>query len=132
MERLNENQLNVIDCRLLEWYYEQSLIRHQDLVRTESVITERGYTLFAIYFAILSASVGYVLTHLDVRTDVALTSGCLSLIVFSCISIGYVCKVIWPHTFFAPGRKPDDFSIPAYISYFQAKNISSELQKKQV
>ena len=50
MERLTAEQLKVIDLSLIEWYYEQAMVRHNDLVRVESLITERGYTLFAIYF----------------------------------------------------------------------------------
>ena len=88
MDRLNNEQLNTIELSLLEWNYEQASIKHSDLVRVETIITERGYTLFAIYFGILTASVGYVLTHLNIKDDIALTSGCLSLIVFSCIAIG--------------------------------------------
>ena len=52
MERLTAEQLKVIDLSLIEWYYEQAMVRHNDLVRVESLITERGYTLFAIYFGI--------------------------------------------------------------------------------
>ena len=57
MERLTTEQLEVIDLSLIEWYYEQATTRHNDLVRVESLITERGYTLFATYFAILTASI---------------------------------------------------------------------------
>mgnify|MGYP000862836432 CR=1 FL=1 len=76
MERLTAEQLKVIDLSLIEWYYEQAMVRHNDLVRVESLITERGYTLFAIYFGILTAAIGYILTHLSVNDDDALTSGC--------------------------------------------------------
>lgn len=65
MERLTVEQLKVIDLSLIEWYYEQAMARHNDLVRVESLITERGYTLFAIYFGILTAAIGYILTHLS-------------------------------------------------------------------
>ena len=67
---------------LIEWYYEQAMARHNDLVRVESLITERGYTLFAIYFGILTAAIGYILTHLSANDDAALTSGCLSIHLF--------------------------------------------------
>ena len=107
MERLTAEQLEVIDLSLIEWYYEQATTRHNDLVRVESLITERGYTLFATYFAILTASVGYILTHLNVNDDAALTAGCLSIVVFTSISIGYIYKVIKPHSFFSPGKDPD-------------------------
>ena len=86
MERLTTEQLEVIDLSLIEWYYEQATTRHNDLVRVESLITERGYTLFATYFAILTASIGYILTHLNVNDDAALTAGCLSIVVFTSIS----------------------------------------------
>lgn len=33
MERLTKAQLDIIELPLLEWYYEQSSIRHHDLVR---------------------------------------------------------------------------------------------------
>ena len=74
MERLTTEQLEVIDLSLIEWYYEQATTRHNDLVRVESLITERGYTLFATYFAILTASIGYILTHLNVNDDAAFDS----------------------------------------------------------
>lgn len=129
MERLTTEQLEVIDLSLIEWYYEQATTRHNDLVRVESLITERGYTLFATYFAILTASVGYILTHLNVNDDAALTAGCLSIVVFTSISIGYIYKVIKPHSFFSPGKDPDKFTIPQYIAYFKGKDTD---QKKQV
>ena len=129
MERLTAEQLKVIDLSLIEWYYEQAMVRHNDLVRVESLITERGYTLFAIYFGILTAAIGYILTHLSVNDDDALTSGCLSIVVFTFISIGYIYHVIKPHTVFAPGKEPDKFTIPQYIAYFKGKDID---QKKQV
>lgn len=87
MERLTEEQLKIIELPLIEWYYEQVCARHNDLVRVEFLITERGYTLLAIYFAILTATVGYILTHLDVKDDMALTAGSLAVIVFTTISI---------------------------------------------
>ena len=129
MERLTAEQLKVIDLSLIEWYYEQAMVRHNDLVRVESLITERGYTLFAIYFGILTAAIGYILTHLSVNDDDALTSGCLSIVVFTSISIGYIYHVIKPHTLLAPGKEPDKFTIPQYIAYFKGKDID---QKKQV
>jgi hypothetical protein len=132
MERLSKEQLDTIELPLLEWIHEQASIRHMDLVRAETIITERGYTLFAIYFGILTASVGYVLTHLNVKDDMALTSGCLSLIVFSCIAIGFIYKVIEPHGFYAPGKEPDNFKIADYITYFNRRGIVEESQKKQV
>lgn len=132
MERFTPEQLQTLDLHLIEWYYNQANTYHQDLVRVESSITDRGYTLLAVYFAILSACVGYVLTHLQVRDDVALTCGCLSIIVFSSIAIYYVCRVIWPHSFFAPGKRADRFSIPQYAAYFKDNKISSNEQMKQV
>ena len=129
MERLTAEQLKVIDLSLIKWYYEQAMARHNDLVRVESLITERGYTLFAIYFGILTAAIGYILTHLSVNDDDALTSGCLSIVVFTSISIGYIYHVIKPHTLLAPGKEPDKFTIPQYIAYFKGKDID---QKKQV
>lgn len=132
MERLSKEQLDTIELPLLEWNFEQASIKHSDLVRVETIITERGYTLFAIYFGILTASVGYVLTHLNIKDDIALTSGCLSLIVFSCIAIGYIYKVIEPHEYYAPGKEPDHFKIGNYIAYFKGNGIIGELQKKQV
>ena len=118
MERLTAEQLKVIDLSLIEWYYEQAMARHNDLVRVESLITERGDTLFAIYFGILTAAIGYILTHLSANDDAALTSGCLSIVVFTSISIGYIYHVIKPHTLLAPGKEPDKFTIPQYIAYF--------------
>ncbi len=129
MERLTEEQLKIIELPLIEWYYEQACARHNDLVRVESLITERGYTLLAIYFAILTATVGYILTHLDVKDDMALTAGSLAVIVFTTISIGYIYQVIKPHAFFAPGKEPEKFTIAQYITYFNGKEIN---QKKQV
>lgn len=129
MERLTAEQSKVIDLSLLEWYYDQACTRHNDLVRVESLITERGYTLFATYFAILTATVGYILTHLSVSDDIALTAGCLSIVVFTSISIGYIYQVIKPHAFFSPGKEPDKFTIPQYIAYFKGKDVD---QKKQV
>ena len=131
MERLTAEQLKVIDLSLIEWYYEQAMVRQNDLVRVESLITERGYTLFAIYFGILTAAIGYILTHLSVNDDAALTSGCLSIVVFTFISIGYIYHVIKPHTVFAPGKEPDKFTIPQYIAYFKGKEKDTD-QKKQV
>lgn len=132
MERLSKEQLQTLDLRLLEWYYIQADTYHKDLVRVESAITDRGYTLLAVYFAILSACVGYVLTHLHVREDVSLTCGCLSITVFSGVAIYYVCRVIWPHPFFAPGKRPDRYSIPQYTAYFKSNGIAAEGQMKQV
>ena len=131
MERLTVEQLKVIDLSLIEWYYEQAMARHNDLVRVESLITERGYTLFAIYFGILTAAIGYILTHLSANDDAALTSGCLSIVVFTSISIGYIYHVIKPHTLLAPGKEPDKFTILQYIAYFKGKDKDID-QKKQV
>lgn len=36
MERLTAEQLKVIDLSLIEWYYEQAMVQHNDLVRVES------------------------------------------------------------------------------------------------
>ncbi|AVM52346.1 hypothetical protein JN06_02328 [Bacteroides zoogleoformans] len=132
MERLTKQQLTVIELSLLEWYYEQASIRHRDMIRVEAFITERSYTLFTVYFAILSAALGYVLTHLNTHNDMALAAGCLALIVFTSVSIGYICRVMWPHDFMPPGKEPDKFAIPDYIAYFKDNNISETDQKKQI
>lgn len=132
MKRLNDEQLNTIELALLEWYYDQASILHTDLVRAESIITERGYTLLAIYFGILTASIGYVLTHLDMKDDIALTSGCISLIVFCCIAIWYIYKVIQPHSFYPPGREPNKLNIEGYIDYFKKRGVTEDNQKKRV
>lgn len=130
MERITKEQLSILDLSLIEWYYEQASIRHNDLIRVESLITERGYTLFATYFAILTAAIGYILTHLSVKDDVALTAGCLAIITFTLISIGYISQVIKPHFFIPPGKEPEKFTIPQYIEYF--KRCKDVEQKKQV
>lgn len=68
---------------------------------------------------------------MSVNDDDALTSGCLSIVVFTFISIGYIYHVIKPHTVFAPGKEPDKFTIPQYIAYFKGKDKDTD-QKKQV
>lgn len=132
MERLSQEQLQALDIHLLEWYHQQADTRQKDLVRVEHTITDRGYTLLAVYFAILSAAVGYVLTHLHIVTDAALTYGCLSVIIFTSISIYYIYLVIRPHSYHTPGRKPDEMEIPGYIAYFISHQVSGDNQRKQI
>ncbi len=132
MERLTQEQLQTLDLRLLEWYYVQSDTRHKDLVRVDDAITSRGYLLMTLYYAILSAAVGYVLTHLHLTDDLPLTYGCLSVIVFTIVAILYVCRVVWPHGYFAPGKEPERFAIPQYAAYFKGHHIDGEAQRKQV
>lgn len=65
MERLNDEQLNVLDKEILEFYCQEAAKRLEDYIRVESTITERCYILFGIYYAIIAASMGYVLSNLD-------------------------------------------------------------------
>lgn len=132
MERLNSEQLQTLDLHLLEWYYTQADIKHKDLVRVDDVITTRGYTLMTLYYAILAATIGYVITHLHLTTDLPLTYGCLSIITFTLVAIIYICRVIWPHKYMAPGKEPERQSIPQYTAYFKGKGIEGENQCKQV
>ena len=133
MERFSDEQLNNISLPLLQWYYEQADRNHRDLVQTSRDITGRGYTLLAVYYAILAAAAGYIITHLHQTDDTALTAGCLSVVVFCCIAIGYIMQVVWPHPFYPAGKTPDDFKILEYQYYFKGKMIlGGELQFKNV
>ena len=93
--------------------------RLEDYIRVESTITERCYILFGIYYAIIAASMGYVLSNLDKQNDLPVTYGCLALFTFSFISLIYVTKAMKPHDFYAKGRDPEEFRIPEYVKYFQ-------------
>lgn len=46
MERLNDEQLNVLDKEILEFYCQEAAKRLEDYIRVESTITERCYILF--------------------------------------------------------------------------------------
>lgn len=132
MHRFNDEQLSRLQLPLLQWYYEQSNLRHIDLVRIDNSITERGYTLLAVYFAILTAAVGYILTHLGVANDIALSTACISVVVFGFIAMGYIGKVIWPHAIYSPGKMPDGFNIASYINYFTANKVTGDMQFKRI
>ena len=132
MERLSQTDIQTIDLSLTKWYYEQANIRHTDLVRIDNVITDRAYTLFALYFAILTACIGYVLTHLMDASETAISTACASFIVFDSISIYYIYKVIWPHDIYSPGKMPDSFAIDNYLHYFSANKVEGDLQFKRV
>lgn len=119
MERLNDEQLNVLDKEILEFYCQEAAKRLEDYIRVESTITERCYILFGIYYAIIAASMGYVLSNLDKQNDLPVTYGCLVLFTFSFISLIYVTKAMKPHDFYAKGRDPEEFRIPEYVKYFQ-------------
>lgn len=119
MKRLTSDEFGILDQKLVEWYYNQAFARHNDLVRTETVITERAYSLLTIYLAILTASVGYILTHLTVKDDLAITAGSLAIIVFSTIAIGYIYQVIKPRPVYLSGKDPDKFNIALYLEYFK-------------
>ncbi len=105
MERLNDEQLNVLDKEILEFYCQEAAKRLEDYIRVESTITERCYILFGIYYAIIAASMGYVLSNLDKQNDLPVTYGRLALFTFSFISLIYVTKAMKPHDFYAKGRR---------------------------
>lgn len=128
MKRLTSEELGILDPKLLEWYYNQAFVQHNDLVRIESVITERGYTLLTLYLAILMASVGYILTHLNVNDDLAITAGSLAIIVFSTISTAYIYQVIKPHAVYISGKEPDKFKISNYLVYFKESSEDQYLR----
>lgn len=119
MRRFTSDELTILEPKLVEWYYNQAFARHNDLIRIESIITERGYTLLTIYLAVLTASVGYILTHLTVKDDLAITAGGLAIIVFSTIATAYIYQVIKPHPIYLSGKDPDKFNIPLYLDYFK-------------
>lgn len=130
MDKLSEKQLKTLNQDLIEFYHQEASKRLEDSIRVESLITERGYILFGMYFAIETATIGYILTHLSTQNDLPVTYGGLAVIVFTTIAIAYIIQVIKPHEFYAPGRKPDDLNIPQYADYFeQNENID---QKKFV
>lgn len=118
MDKLNEKQLKTLSQDLIEFYHQEASKRLEDNVRVESLITERGYILFGMYFAIETATIGYILTHLSTQNDLPVTYGGLAIIVFTTIAIAYIIQVIKPHAFYVPGREPNDLQISQYANYF--------------
>ena len=126
MKRLTTEEIKLLSPEAAEWIFNEAEKKHNDLIRVETSITERGYKLFGTYFIILTAALGYVLTHLRTPDDLPLTAGCASIIVFTSIAIGYIYQVIKPHLFFAPGKEPDNFNIPDYLDYFKMNPLLNQ------
>lgn len=100
------NQLKKLDRSIIELYHREATKRMDDLGRIESLITERGYKLFSIYYAIEIAVLGYVLAKLDDSTNISLIQASMAIVIFTAISIFYALKVIRPHNVMPAGREP--------------------------
>lgn len=62
---IDYNQLKTLDKDLIRLYHEEAGKRMADLKEIESLITDKAYRLFSIYYAVEIAVVGYVLTQID-------------------------------------------------------------------
>ena len=72
---IDYNQLKTFDKELIRLYHEEAGKRMADLKEIESLITDRAYRLFSIYYAVEIAVVGYVLTHCGFHRNIALVCG---------------------------------------------------------
>lgn len=119
MERFTDEQLAVLEEDSLKLYYNEAKERMASEVAVEKTITERCYMLFAFYYAIASACIGYVLANLELTNDVPMTDGCLVLFAFTCVSIYKVVVTMLPHPFFSVGLKPEEVNFPEWVKYFK-------------
>ena len=94
---IDYNQLKTLDKDLIRLYHEEAGKRMADLKEIESLITDRAYRLFSIYYAVEIAVVGYVLTQIDKTRDMGLINAGMAIVVFTAISLWYVVKVMRPH-----------------------------------
>ena len=93
---IDYNQLKTFDKELIRLYHEEAGKRMADLKEIESLITDRAYRLFSIYYAVEIAVVGYVLTQIDKTRDMGLINAGMAIVVFTAISLWYVVKVMRP------------------------------------
>ena len=71
---IDYNQLKTLDKDLIRLYHEEAGKRMADLKEIESLITDKAYRLFSIYYAVEIAVVGYVLTQIDVNSTLAVSN----------------------------------------------------------
>lgn len=105
------NELRKLDRNIIELYHQEATKRMDDLGRIESLITERGYKLFSIYYAIEIAVLGYVLAKLNDSINISLIQASMAIVIFTGISIFYTLKVIRPHDVMPAGREPKKLQI---------------------
>lgn len=113
------NQLKTFNRELTQLYHGQAEKRMDDLKRIESLVTERAYRLFGIYYAVEIAVIGYVLTHLGETPNMGLINAGMAIVVFTAISLCYAIKVMRPHDVMPAGRSPENFKINKNYGYFK-------------
>lgn len=101
---IDYNQLKTLDKDLIRLYHEEAGKRMADLKEIESLITDKAYRLFSIYYAVEIAVVGYVLTQIDKTRDMGLINAGMAIVVFTAISLWYVVKVMRPHGVMPAGQ----------------------------
>lgn len=99
--------MKTLDKDLIRLYHEEAGKRMADLKEIESLITDRAYRLFSIYYAVEIAVVGYVLAQIDKTRDMGLINAGMAIVVFTAISLWYVVKVMRPHGVMPAGRSPE-------------------------
>lgn len=102
---IDYNKLKMFDAKTLELYHQETNKRMDDLKNIESLISERAYKLFSVYYAVEIAVIGYVLTQLNNGDNVALINAGMAIVVFTTISMYYVIRVMRPHEVMPAGAK---------------------------
>lgn len=123
---IDYNQLKTLDKDLIRLYHEEAGKRMADLKEIESLITDRAYRLFSIYYAVEIAVVGYVLTQIDKTRDMGLINAGMAIVVFTAISLWYVVKVMRPHGVMPAGRSPENFQIGKNCRYFEENRFANK------
>lgn len=117
---IDYNKLKMFDAKTLELYHQETNKRMDDLKNIESLISERAYKLFSVYYAVEIAVIGYVLTQLNNGDNVALINAGMAIVVFTTISMYYVIRVMRPHEVMPAGRAPRNLRIEANSSFFKS------------
>lgn len=123
---IDYNQLKTLDKDLIRLYHEEAGKRMADLKEIESLITDKAYRLFSIYYAVEIAVVGYVLTQIDKTRDMGLINAGMAIVVFTAISLWYVVKVMRPHGVMPAGRSPENFQIGKNCRYFEENRFANK------
>ncbi|EXY18194.1 hypothetical protein VVD37_15735 [Bacteroides fragilis] len=123
---IDYNQLKTFDRELIQLYHQEANKRIDDLKEIESLITDRAYRLFSVYYAVEIAVIGYVFTQLDDTRNMGLINASMAIVVFTAISLYYAVKVMRPHDVMPAGRSPRNFKIDKKYDYFKENNFTDK------
>lgn len=113
------NQLKTFNKDIIQVYHQEASKRMDDLKGIESLITDRAYRLFSIYYAVEIAVIGYIFTLLGDSCSAGVINAGMAIVIFTAISIYYAIKVMRPHSVMPAGRAPKNFHIERLFHKFE-------------